>query len=251
MRGALSYGFEALRVEDPQDRGQISRILGNIGQAYLAIAKDTSRQIRPDKYIATGKAANLNNAIEYLNRSVTISKETGNVNDLKNYYGSLADALEAAGDYKHALEIFKLAISITDSSFSIDNSRKIASLEARHETELKEQQIKVQDLQIIAGKNERKYYIAGLVSVLLLAAGMFGRFRSVRRNKKQLEEKNKIIAVEKDNADMLRERAEHSEAFNKQFLANMSHEIRTPMNAVMGMTSLLLDTPLQEKQGFM
>ena len=109
----------------------------------------------------------------------------------------------------------------------------------------------MQDLQIIAGKNERKYYIAGLVSVLLLAAGMFGRFRSVRRNKKQLEEKNKIIAVEKDNADMLRERAEHSEAFNKQFLANMSHEIRTPMNAVMGMTSLLLDTPLQEKQGFM
>lgn len=34
-----------------------------------------------------------------------------------------------------------------------------------------------------------------------------------------------------------------------QFLANMSHEIRTPMNGILGMTNLLMDEPLTEKQG--
>ena len=74
--------------------------------------------------------------------------------------------------------------------------------------------------------------------------GLIGISRDITEHKNAEEAlKEAYNELEQTNKDL-----EKANKIKGQFLANMSHEIRTPLNAVIGMTGLLLDTPLDEEQ---
>jgi signal transduction histidine kinase/CheY-like chemotaxis protein/HPt (histidine-containing phosphotransfer) domain-containing protein len=63
-----------------------------------------------------------------------------------------------------------------------------------------------------------------------------------------IQEHSAAAARQQDTERQLRVVAESASRAKSEFLANMSHEVRTPMNGVLGLTELLLDTPLNSEQ---
>ncbi len=87
------------------------------------------------------------------------------------------------------------------------------------------------------------------------SAGKYRGYRGVdtditerKLTEDSLLDMNRELEMASVRANEMAMQAELASAAKSEFLANMSHEIRTPLNGVIGMTSLLLDTPLDEEQ---
>jgi signal transduction histidine kinase/CheY-like chemotaxis protein len=78
-----------------------------------------------------------------------------------------------------------------------------------------------------------------------MLAQIEGRGTALANHRDELERQ---VGVRTEQLEKAKNAAEAASRAKSAFLATMSHEIRTPMNGVLGMTEMLLGTPLNETQ---
>lgn len=87
-----------------------------------------------------------------------------------------------------------------------------------------------------------------LVTGLVFLFGSLFVLKTVQTGRESIHSLDKIIEERTADLVLARQEAEQAVEARTRFMANVSHEIRTPMNAVVGLTSLLMETELDEDQ---
>lgn len=227
---ALEYDFKSLSIfEELGDNAGIAINLGNIGGIYEAIAyyKDSVIDL-PQPLPEGSKEYFANKAIEYLSKSIEISKSIGQLENIKEYSVGLELAYTILGNHKMALASYKQYVTYRDSITSTESKERIANLETERELIIKEKEIQIEKLEVAQKRNERIILIITVVLLLIVIGVVVQKFL-------QQKKRNIALAVEKEKH--LARIAEQKKVMNS-IAHTHAHEVSGQVSTILGLVSL-------------
>jgi signal transduction histidine kinase/DNA-binding response OmpR family regulator len=165
---------------------------------------------------------NFEEALEFLNKALDISKTLGNDSYVMNIHNTLSETFALMGDYKNALQHKTDEFVLSKKIFEAEKQKTIKEMEFKYETAVKDQKLLEQEeiiqkslLETEIGKNKRNRLIFSFLLILLLA-GFYIFFQYQKRTAQQKLEAEKAKIFE-----------------------NIVHDIRTPLTLIKGPMELI------------
>lgn len=182
-------------------------------------------------------------------------KEAINFANKDDLYAELADAYKIDSDIKYAQKKYKLAFKSQDrhhKNIQKSNEEKrleeLQKLTVRYEVEKMKEDLKDAEEEVVEKEiqvtRSQLIIILGTILVAITLIFLISSYRNNLQKKKlnnDLIEKNKELKIAKDAAEQV-------STLKSQFISTVSHELRTPLYGVIGLTSLLMENPIEKKK---
>lgn len=155
--------------------------------------------------------------------------------DYGTIYMEASDSYEKTGNYRKALELYKIAKSVSDSVSSKDNIRKATEQSMNFEFEKKQElQQATQKAKDEISATKQIALIAGLLLTLVLAVVAYMGYRNKQKANTLLERQKKEIEQTLSLLKATQSKLIHSEKMASlgELTAGIAHEIENPLNFV-------------------
>lgn len=140
-------------------------------------------------------------AESYLKKALILSSEIGSKYYLKYIYDLLAELSKEQNDYKSSVEYYELLLKVKDSIYNEESSKQLNELQTRYDTEKKQKQIEIQNLEL----KEKQIVIyavsGGLVLMFLLVFVIYRGYKQKQKINRELQAKNTTILRQKDEIE--------------------------------------------------